>query len=90
MVDDLHDAQELLAVLASQRKDFAHEEKAVATVLSVAKVLELVHSRTLVEINVAGRFGIVVKWALKRFASPVDSTAQEMLEHIVSASGRLK
>jgi len=90
MVDDLHDAQKLLAMLASQRKDFSHEEKAVATVLSIAEVFELVHSRTLVEIDVAGRFGIVVEGAFKRFAGTLDSTAQKMLEHIVSAIGRLK
>ncbi len=77
-------------MLAGQGKDFTHEEKAVAAVLGIAEVLELVHSRTLVEIHVAGRFSIVVEGALKRFTSTLDSTAQEMLEHIVPAVGRLK
>ena len=53
MVDDLHDAHKLLTVLAGQCKDFAHEEKAVATVLGITEVLELVDSRTLVEVHVA-------------------------------------
>ena len=38
----------------------------------------------------AGRLRIVVEWALKRFAGTLDSTSQEMLEHIVPAIGRLK
>ena len=77
-------------MLAGQGKDFTHEEKAVAAVLGIAEVLELVHSRTLIEIHVAGRFSIVVKGTLERFATTLDSTAQEMLEHVISTISGFK